>query len=140
MSSDSFNLSRAQSSHTDGSTLVISLLLLTLMSLLGLGAMLAAQQETRMAANLRTGIAAFHAAEAGIEQALLNHRNNTITSPLSGSMESSQYNTTVNETSGLYTVRSEGSHNHSGAHYTIQATFSGAAGTSPRLEQWNSHE
>ena len=52
------------------------------MSLLGVGAMLSAQQETRMASNFRTAIAAFYAAETGIEQAVINHRNDTITTTL----------------------------------------------------------
>jgi len=110
------------------------------MSLLGVGAMLSAQQETRMASNFRTAIAAFYAAETGIEQAVINHRNDTITTTLSDSTGSTQYNTTVSEASGRYTVQSEGVHNHSGARYTIHAILSGTPGATPQIEQWSNRE
>ena len=119
---------------------MISLLLLTIMSLLGLGAMQGALLEEKMASNYRFSQLAFHAAESGLQQAITNHANNQISSPLSGSVGQSDYSVTIVESADLYTVTSQATHSASGAQQQLTLQLSGAPGATPTLEQWSADE
>ena len=123
-----------------GSTLVFSLLLLSVMSLLGLGAMQGAVLEEKMASNFRFGAATFHAAEAGLQQAIQNHTDNQFQSSFSGTIDSSQYSVTITESSGIYTAVSEATHTVSGSQRRLTLSYSGNAGTAPTINSWYSHE
>ncbi len=119
---------------------MVSLLLLTLMSLLGLGAMQAAQLEEKMASNFRYGVAAFYAAEAGLQQAIVNHTNNQISSSITGTLEQSSFSASVTESAGIYTISSEGSHSNSGSRQQLTMVLSGAAGAAPTIDSWSQDE
>jgi Tfp pilus assembly protein PilX len=126
--------------QADGSTLLFSLLLLTVMSLLALGAMQGAVVEEKMASNFRFGEATFRAAEAGLQQALQHHADNQLQPSFSGTIDSSQYRVTVSESSGSHTVVSEATHPTTGSHSVVTLTFSGSAGTTPIVTSWYRHE
>lgn len=119
---------------------MISMLLLSVMSLLGLGAMQGAVLEEKMAHNFRSGEAAFHAAESGLQQAISNHTADQILNHFNGTMGQSSYTTTVTASSGLYTVVSQAIHNTSGSQRTLTATLTGSPGTAPTLLSWHNHE
>ncbi len=119
---------------------MISLLLLTLMSLLGLGAMQAAQLEEKMASNFRFGVATFHAAEAGVEQAISNHTNNQAAPSITGTVNQSSYTATVSESGGLHTVSSVGTHPASGARQEITVQLSGPLGAPPSIQGWSHND
>ncbi len=119
---------------------MVSLLLLTLMSLLGLGAMQAAQLEEKMASNFRYGSVAFHAAEAGVGQAISNHANNQVATSITGTLGQSRYSATVTLSDGLYSVTSEGIHPESGARQEITAQLSGPLGSPPSIEGWSHND
>ncbi len=123
-----------------GSTLVFSLLLLTVISLLGLGTMQGAILEEKMAANFRFGTAAHYAAEAGITQAMINHQNNQISTPLSGEIGQSDFSATVTQVAEGYQVISSGNHTPSGSRRTITVVLSGATGTAPDIDYWYADE
>ncbi|MBT3196396.1 MAG: hypothetical protein HN344_01630 [Gammaproteobacteria bacterium] len=123
-----------------GSTLVLSLLLLTLMSMLGLGAMEAALLEEKMASNFRFSTAAQYAAEAGLQQALNNHQNRQLATSFGGVLGESQFSTTVSRSGATYTVQSVGLHPHSGSRRTLTMQLSGATGAAPTIESWFDHE
>lgn len=124
----------------NGSTLVVSLLLLMLMSMLGLGAMEAALLEEKMSSNFRFATEAFYAAEAGAQQAILNHRHNQLSATFSGSLGQSQFTTSVTSDAGEYTVESEGVHPPSGARHSVTLLLSGPLGTVPTIDRWSDHE
>jgi|GEM_PF-150836 hypothetical protein len=126
--------------HQRGSTLVLSLLLLVLMSALGLQAMEGATIEEKMASNFRFSTQAFYAAEAGLQLAINNHTDGQITPALTGNIGEGEYSATVTQTAALYTVESFGSHPNSGSRRTITALLSGPPGTSPTIESWLEHE
>jgi Tfp pilus assembly protein PilX len=116
------------------------MLFLTLMSFMGLAAMQSAGLGEKMAANYRYGVTAFHAAEAGIELAIKNHTNNSISTSISGELGQSSYNATIIDSAGVYTVTSNGAHSNSGAKREIVATLSGAVGSKPTIVNWISSE
>lgn len=126
--------------HAEGSTLVISLLLLTVMSLLGIGAMQGAQIEQKMAANFRFGSAALYAAESGLQQAIRNHTNDQLSSAFTATVGESRYSTTVTPSEGYYTVVSHATHAASGSSRTLSMVLSGSPGLPPSIEQWIDHE
>ncbi len=110
------------------------------MSLLGLGAMQSAQLEEKMASNFRYGVDAFHAAEAGLQQAIENHTNNQIAATISGSAGDGDFSASITESSGIYTVVSEGTHSPSGARQQLTMALSGAVGATPTINSWSHDE
>ncbi len=123
-----------------GSTLVISMLLLSTISLLGLGAMQGAVLEEKMAHNFRFGEAAFHASESGLQQAISNHTENQIIGSFNGTVGQSDYTTTVTESSGTYTIVSQATDSASGARRTLTIELSGTPGEAPTLLSWHNNE
>lgn len=118
----------------------MSLLLLTLMSMLGLGAMEAALLEEKMSSNFRFSTEAFYAAEAGAQQAIFNHQQDQLSAAITGSLGQSQFTTSVTPSAGGYRVESEGIHPPSGARRSITLLLSGALGTVPTIDSWSDHE
>ena len=110
------------------------------MSLLGLGAMQSAQLEEKMASNFRYGVAAFHAAEAGLEQAINNHANNQVSSEIAGTLGQSSFTALVTESNGIHTIVSEGVHSASGSRQQLTVLLSGAVGSDPILNSWGHNE
>ncbi len=126
--------------HQNGSTLVFSLLLLSVMSMLGLGTMQAAQLQQKMASNFRYGTAAFYAAEAGVETAIDNHTAATVVDTFSGTVGQSEFEVTVTDFTGSYQVVSTGTHASSGSQQIITMILSGDVGTTPTIDSWVADE
>ncbi len=110
------------------------------MSMLGLGAMQSAQLEEKMASNFRYGVAAFHAAEAGLQQAIENHANNQVVATISGTVGDGEFSASVTESSSIYTVISDGAHSSSGARQQLTMVLSGAVGSNPTVNSWSHDE
>ncbi len=121
-----------------GSTLIFSLLLLSTMSLLGLGAMQAAVLEQKMASNFRFESSAFHAAEVGIAEAIRNHTNNHIVAEFSTNVGQNSCIVQVTNDAGGYSVTSTATHTTTGSRRQLQVVLSGPVGSSPTLELWHS--
>lgn len=93
-----------------------------------------------MASNFRYGVAAFHAAEAGLEQAIENHANNQITATISGTVGDGEFSASITESSGIYTVVSDGTHSPSGAQQQLTIVLSGVVGSTPTIDSWINDE
>ncbi len=121
-----------------GIALVVSLMLLILMSLLGLGAMQSALLSEKMVSNVRFGNEALYAAEAGLRQAIVQYREDAVQTNFTGTLGNSHYQVVVtNSGDGNYTVTSLGEHAASGSSKQLEMKLSGTLGAEPIVSGWN---